>query len=375
MEARKDKFTKLAITCGGTGGHFYPGLAIAREFQAQGGKALLLLSGKHTESQSRTAADHGIESVIIPSPMRPSGAKSALLFIANLTKGIIRGRKALKKFKPDAFLAMGSFASISGALAAKMLKTPIFLHDGNARIGKANLFLSRWAKHLSLSFPAVNGNECACQMSCSGLPVRPELLNSNRSKEKAIEKLNQTYNANLVSELPVVLIFGGSQGAKTFNETAPTALINLERNDFQAIHLAGAGKLADTAKIYKNAKFKNLALESSNLMGEMYSAADIVLCRSGGSTVSELAIFGKYTILVPYPYAANKHQDDNAAYLAATGGALSIQDSECDVEKLTGIFSDWLENVEDCRLKGLENKKKAKPEAAKDVLESIRNAI
>ncbi len=374
MKEKSDKLSKLAIACGGTGGHFYPGLTLARNFKDQGGSPLLLLSGKHTESQAETAKSYGINSVIIPSSPRPRNIKSAIVFAIDLLCGVISGRKVFKIFKADAFLAMGSFASVSGACAARSLKIPIFLHDGNARIGRANIFLSRWAKHLSLSFPAVNSNACKCPCSCSGLPVRPELLQCRKSKAEAIKELNEKYNCTLSPDLPLLLIFGGSQGAKTFNSIIPDALLRQEKPQLQVIHLTGAGKLEETKNIYKKANFPTLIQEKSDDMGILYSVADLIFCRSGGSSISEIAAFGKFAILVPYPYAADKHQDDNAAYLN-TGGAIVIQDNKCTVERISVALKDWLENVESYSEAGKLNLALAQPDAATETLNKIRSYL
>ena len=120
------------------------------------------------------------------------------------------------------------------------------------------------------------------------------------------------------------------QGAATINRVIPEALGSLGRADLQVAHLAGKGNVAETSKIYAAAGVKHLVLESSDQMAAFYSAADMVFCRSGGGTVSELAFFGKYAVLVPFPFAAERHQDDNAAFYAASGAAAVVQDSACD---------------------------------------------
>ena len=366
---------KLAITCGGTGGHFYPGLTIAAKFKEDGGEVLLLLSGNNSQSQAEIAAKRGLDSVIIPAAPRPRGPLSALKFTHKFISGVVKARGVLGKFKPDAFLAMGSFASAPSSIAAWMRGIPLFLHDGNARLGRANIFLSMKAWHLFLSFPAVNADFCKCPMSLTGLPVRPELGHCEISAGDAFRKINSTFGKDFDESLPLILIFGGSQGARTFNEIIPQALMLRKEAEFQVVHLTGPGKNADVEKIYSTAKFKSLVLEKSEEMPLFYSAASLIICRSGGSSVSEIACFGKYAVLVPYPYAADHHQDDNAAFLASEGGAEVLYDGDCTIGNVSKIISSWTAEPEKYHIAGIKNKLLAKPDAAADVLTRIATLI
>jgi len=367
---------RLAITCGGTGGHFYPGLSIARKLKELGGDVIILLSGKNSDHQSEIASNFGIPSVTIPSSPRPKNPIGALKFIANLLYGVILGRKHLKTFNPDAFLAMGSFASFSSSMAALSLKIPIFLHDGNAKIGKANLLLSRFARHMALGFPPVNQEKIKCPASYTGMPVRKEVLNSILSKNDAITQINSKYSCNLKEDLPLILIFGGSQGAATFNKNIPEAAVNQDSYNFQIIHLAGKGAAQEAGKIYgEKPPFPLLLLDSSPDMGLFYSAADFVICRSGGSTTAELACFGKYALMVPYPFAADLHQNDNAAFYQSSGAAEVISNSECTASRLKNAISNLIKNSASYIEKGKSGLKLALPNADLDTLKLIADSL
>ncbi|OGV34356.1 MAG: hypothetical protein A2020_04735 [Lentisphaerae bacterium GWF2_45_14] len=375
MNTVSDKLKKLAITCGGTGGHFYPGLTIAEKFKKDGGEVLLLLSGNDSQAQSEIAAKRGIGSVIIQSAPRPRGPLAALKFAHKFVSGLVKARTRLSRFRPDAFLAMGSFASAPSSFAAWTLGIPLFLHDGNARLGRANLFLSMRAKHLFLSFPAVNPDACKCPMSLTGLPVRHEIGHCAISRKEAYQKINSSFGTTFTDSLPLLLIFGGSQGAKTFNEIIPQSLMKQKEPVFQVVHLTGAGKNIGVEKIYSGAKFQGLILEKTEEMPLFYSAADLIICRAGGSSISEIACFGKYAVLVPYPYAADHHQDDNAAYLASEGGAEVLYDGDCTIVNVSNILHSWATSPERYREAGLKNKALAKPDAAADVLSRIASII
>ncbi|MFA7230534.1 MAG: UDP-N-acetylglucosamine--N-acetylmuramyl-(pentapeptide) pyrophosphoryl-undecaprenol N-acetylglucosamine transferase [Victivallaceae bacterium] len=358
------KLRRLAITCGGTGGHFYPGLSIAREFKKQRGEVILLLSGKNVEFQAAIAEKFGITAVRLRSMPNPKNIKTTIQFILGTISGTISSYIKLKSFHADAVLGMGSFASMPPAIAARILRIPLFLHDGNARIGKANRILSRWARHLSTAFPAVNLETSKCPCECTGMPLRPEILGSELSKSKAIAMLNEKFGSNLNHKLPTMLIFGGSQGAQIFNEIFPNALKKFQKCKFQVIHLSGEGKFDALKAVYENVSFPVLALPSAAEMDLFYQAADVVVCRSGGSTVAELTLFGKFSFLIPYPFAAEKHQDDNARFLAASGAAEIIDNADCTPERIKKIIEKWLNNPEKYADLGAKAKALAMPDAA-----------
>ena len=154
---------RLIISCGGTGGHFMPGLSIARTFQENGGEVLLLLGGKNAPKQMETAAKYGIVSMQFPASYPSANPIRMGKFLFHTASGYIKCRDAVKKFQPDALLAMGSFASLAPVSAAKSLNVPVFLHDGNTKLGKANLFLSRYAKmHRNRWKPLQNTESYPC---------------------------------------------------------------------------------------------------------------------------------------------------------------------------------------------------------------------
>jgi UDP-N-acetylglucosamine--N-acetylmuramyl-(pentapeptide) pyrophosphoryl-undecaprenol N-acetylglucosamine transferase len=264
-----------------------------------------------------------------------------------------------------------TFTSAPSAFAALSSKIPLFLHEGNAKLGKANKLFSRWAKCMALGFPLSDSMQCKCPYVLTGMPVRPELLKEKMEKSSAIKMINQKYSIALDEKLPLILIFGGSQGAAVFNKTVPEALLKLAKDNIQVIHLTGAGKYDEVKKIYSNAPFPVLSLEKSDEMGMLYSAADMVICRSGGSSIAELAVFAKYAVLVPYPFAADKHQDDNAAYHASSGGADLIKNENCTVENILDILRKFAADPGAYIEKGKLAGNIARPNASTEVLALI----
>ena len=367
------KLKKLAVCCGGTGGHFFPGLSIARTFNSSGGEVLLLLSGVHAPAQQKIAAEYGINAVALPE--MPHYRQHPLRFIKGFAGGFCEAKKELKKFAPQALLGMGSFASLPVVLAAKSCRIPIFLHDGNARIGRANRFFSRWAKFCGTAFPAVNEDACRAQVKAVGMPVRPELLEFTRmDKVSALAALNREFGTAFTAEKPLILVTGGSQGAAVFNEVLPQAFRECS-GEFQVIHLTGKGKFTATEKEYEKAGFPVKLVESTGKMGEVLAAADLVFSRSGGSTAAELALFGKAAVLIPYPYAAEGHQMDNARWFESSQAAVVVENSSLSTARAKEIITDFLADREKYEKMGRNMLSLAAPAASEMMIEEISRRL
>jgi UDP-N-acetylglucosamine--N-acetylmuramyl-(pentapeptide) pyrophosphoryl-undecaprenol N-acetylglucosamine transferase len=366
---------KLVIICGGTGGHFYPGLSIAEELKSRGGTPLLFITGRNAEQQSVTASSKGVKSIILSSSPSPAGLAGKISFALNSLKGISEARKRFEEFKPSAVLAMGSFHSVAPAIAGWTLRIPVFVHDGNARAGKANLFLSNFAKHMLLSFPPVNSNRIKCKWTVTGMPVRSQIAKCSLTKKEAIGLINTKCSFDFTEDVPLLLVFGGSQGAEAINKCVPEALNLQGRDNFQVVHLSGTKNKENLEKHYSGKPFKHLVIENSGEMEIFYSAADLVICRSGGSTVAELSIFAKFAILIPYPFATDRHQDDNARFYCSSGAGITIIEKELTVTKLASTVAGWLEQTDYYAQKGLLSKGFAKPDAASSILELIESLI
>ena len=371
----KMKLDHLLITCGGTGGHFYPGLAIAKAMQKRGGKVKLLLTGKHADTQKATAEQQGIETVVLPDFPHP--VQSPFRFLTRLVKGFLICRKEMKKFSPQALISMGAYTSAPAFLAAKWTKTPLYLHDGTAHIGKANRIYSRWARFQGTAFPPANADRIKCPIHVVGMPIREQLIEAagKLTKEESIAELNKLFNTDLSPEKPVVLIFGGSQGAAELNGTLPVSLMQLNDPDLQVIHLTGKNKLESTRAAYQSANFKLLLIESSERMDYFLSAADIIFCRAGGSSLAELALFGKSAVLIPFPFAAENHQSANADCFAAVDAGIALDTRNFTPLRSKEILQDFIANPALWQQRAANAKLLAKPHAADDMLNKIEEDL
>lgn len=361
---------KIVISCGGTGGHFFPGLALAREAGKE--NARLLLSGIHAENQKAIAEKYEIPAVALP-PM-PVWKRHFFRFLGGLVKGYATARKTMKSDRPDAVIGMGSFASLPILLAAKNLHIPVFLHDGNARIGKANRILSRCAKMLGIAFPAVN--HCSCPVYECGMPVRQELIvQAEMTRLDALAKIKELFGTDFSADAPILLVFGGSQGAAAINAALPVALQKYGRSDIQIIHLTGVGKLDAAREAYQDLPNCRLLLETTSEMGALLAAADLVVSRSGGSTVAELALFGKPAVLIPYPYAAEGHQTDNARYYEKGGAASVLLQSDLSADVLLALLKCYLDDESKRKSASGCAKALGRPRAAADFLTAVAREI
>ncbi|MBS1371043.1 MAG: UDP-N-acetylglucosamine--N-acetylmuramyl-(pentapeptide) pyrophosphoryl-undecaprenol N-acetylglucosamine transferase [Lentisphaeria bacterium] len=371
------KLERLAIACGGTGGHFYPGLSVARTLRSRGGEAILLLSGVNSVKQKAIAESCGVPAIALPRMPSPRGVGSAFAFGCGALGGLRASHRELRGFRPQALLGMGSFTSLPPILAARWRRVPLFLHDGNARIGRANRFFSSGSELLATAFPPCNAEKCRCEVLVTGMPLRPELeASAGISRAEAIGGLGRLFGVELDSGVPTILVFGGSQGASIFNETVPAALRKLQgRREFQVLHLAGPKKLDEVKDAYGDVPFPTLLLEASDRMELFLGAADLVVCRSGGSTVAELSRFGKASVLIPYPYAAEGHQHDNARVLAESGAAELLPNAECTPERLEALFDRLLAAPEALKERGSRAAEFSVPGAAERLLAEISNRL
>ena len=368
------KLERLLITCGGTGGHFYPGLAIAKAHQKRGGKVKLLLAGKNIESQQKIAAAQGVDSILLPAipPLRQSPFKFAFMSI----KGVLICLEEVYKFSPQALVGMGSYTSLPAVLAAKLKlfpRTPLYLHDGNARIGKANRIFSYLARFLAVAFPADNAKKIKCPLHVTGMPIREKLIESSGTLNKAdsISAINKLYQTDFDAAAPTILIFGGSQGAAEFNASLPESLLEINDSRMQVLHLAGKSKLESTRNAYSGAVFKKLLLESSEQMEYFLGAADIIFCRAGGSSLAELALFGKAAAMIPYPFASEDHQRANAQCFADVDGGIILDSKELSTSRSREIIREFLEQPDLWKKRGENARKLAAPRAADDFLDRI----
>lgn len=371
-ETDKRRLSRLVITCGGTGGHFYPGLSIAVTAQQRGVDVLLLLSGVNSATQSAIAEKNGVNAVVLPQMPHPGSPVGAWRFFRGATGGLTESLRRLRAFAPDAVLGMGSFAMTPVIVAARMRGIPVFLHDGNTVVGKANRMFSRIARAVGCAYPPVNPAGIHAPWEVVGMPVRQKLRKQSAiTKSEAVKALNEHFSAGFAADVMTVLVIGGSQGAASFNTTLPEAFKGFSER-LQVMHLSGRGKQEDTISAYRGFDGKLLLLESTERIEWFLGAADLVFARAGGSTLAELMLFGKPAVLIPYPYAAEDHQLRNAEWFSEIGGGSMIDNSELSPNSALDMLRI---PAEQWRRRAAASLAAARPDAAEKMLELIEKHI
>ena len=333
------KFSMI-ISCGGTGGHFYPGLSIARECLKQDIKVRLYVAGHHSQSQKEHAASHDIAADIGKAIRLPAQKWKLPFFLIVFGWTTLTSIFYLLKHRPKAVLVMGSFASVPLGIASVVTFTPLFLHEGNTVIGKANRLLSKWARILFLSFPATNIRKVKCRNEEVGMPIRPEIENCpDESQEDCKEKLGFS------KDKPLLLVFGGSQGAMKINQALYDCLDNTSK-DFQLLHLTGQEDNSEFTAKADTAGLKHSILKSSNNMQDCLRAADLIICRSGASSLAEIAFFEKAVLFIPLKIAAENHQYYNAEIAEKEGAAKILKEDDLSSDSLAKEINHWLQNKE-----------------------------
>lgn len=349
---------KYSISCGGTGGHVFPGMATGLALQKRGHEVALWFSGKSIEAATRhawTGQVVQIESAKIS--FHPLRLPRTILTVIRAYRASI---KALREQQPQALLAMGSYSSLGPVLAARRLNIPVVLHEANVIPGKAISFLSRFATAVAITFPETRNYLKHKNMPLTGLPLR-----------KVMEEA-----AALKSECPsrfTVLTMGGSQGAQKLNEMVPLALGQLREAGVEvaAIHLAGEKAKADVEEAYRKAGVPATVYGFCSDMVSIYRQTSLAISRSGANSCLELALFGIPAILVPLPASARDHQKANAKAMMNAGAAMLLEQAALTPDRL----AETIRNLATHPVEMQEMRVKARTRASVGADESLADLI
>ncbi|MDR3492036.1 MAG: undecaprenyldiphospho-muramoylpentapeptide beta-N-acetylglucosaminyltransferase [Gammaproteobacteria bacterium] len=320
------KLKKILIMAGGTGGHVFPGLAVAVQLREQGVEVHWL--GTQNGFEARVVPQEGIPLHFITiSGLRGKGLKDSLLMPIRLFKAIVQAIRVMKKIRPDVVLGMGGFVSGPGGIASWLLRIPLVIHEQNAKAGMTNKWLAKVATTVLEGFPNTFSN--VMNVFFTGNPVRDAIANIPVPEGHFQEK----------SEALRLLVVGGSLGAAVINQLIPRTLSKMPAEERPVVyHQTGEKNLQATLEAYQSANVKAEVVPFIEDMANAYSWADIVLCRAGALTIAELCAAGRGAILVPYPHAVDDHQTKNANYLVANKAAILIQQKDLTEDVLISIF-------------------------------------
>ena len=343
---------KVIVMAGGTGGHIYPALACAHAFIDKGLDVEWLGSKGGMEEKLVAKHDIRLHSLSIKG-VRGKGLLGLLAAPFRVLHAIGQAVAVLQKTKPDVVLGMGGFVAGPGGVAAKLLRIPLVIHEQNAVAGTTNKLLSKVATLKLQAFDGALPNALSV-----GNPIRNDILQQQVrvARENAARPLR-------------LLVVGGSLGAKAINDVMPQVLANWSFSQrLDVWHQTGVRNFDEVKALYQNANVEARVEPYLDNMDQAYYWADIVLCRAGAMTVSELAVAGLPSILIPYPFAIDDHQTENARYLEKVGGAYLLPQPQLTCEKILSLLSEFVENEEALIKMGEQAKAVAHPNATQDVV-------
>ncbi len=341
----------ILIMAGGTGGHVYPALAVARALQQQSQDIVWLGTHRGIESTVVPAANIKIEWISIQG-LRGKGVLTLLLAPLRLLWALAQSTSVMIRYRPAAVLGMGGFVSGPGGLAAWLTRRPLVIHEQNAVAGLTNRLLARLARVVLQAFPG--SFPAGIRAETLGNPVRPDIA--------AIDDPASRF-ANRSGPIRL-LVLGGSQGALALNRTVPQALALLSKTARPIVrHQAGKLTLQTAVDAYTDAGLDVNVTPFIDDMAEAYAWADIVVCRAGALTVAEIAAAGIAAVFVPFPGAVDDHQTENARSMVAAGAAVIMRETDMTPQVLAECLGGLLASREGLKDRAIKSRALAKPNA------------
>lgn len=345
----------ILVMAGGTGGHVYPALAVARAIQAQTREVVWL--GTHRGLESRVVPEAGIRMEWISvRGLRRKGVLALVTAPFELFLALLQALAVMMRHRPAAVLGMGGFVSGPGGLAAWLTRRPLIIHEQNAVAGLTNRLLARLARVVLQAFPG--SFSARFDARTVGNPVRQEI---SGLADPAIRFASRTGPLRL-------LVLGGSQGALALNRIVPAALARLPADLRPEVrHQTGSQTIGTAREAYEKHGIDVDLQPFIDDMAAAYAWADLVVCRAGALTVAELSAAGLPAIFVPYPAAVDDHQTANARPLADAGAAAIVQEKDLNDESLAGLLRNWLASREKLCARAIKARALAKPDALRNI--------
>lgn len=317
---------RVILTTGGTGGHIFPALAVAEEITRRYPKARILFLGGQYGPEADLAARAGLEYVGLPVRGVMGRGLRALAAAGAMGLGVWRAVSVVRRFDPDIAVGFGGYAAFAGVLAARLCGRPVAIHEQNAIPGLTNRLLGHAAQRVFLSLPDTAGVFPARRSVITGNPVRAAIVAAGAAAAAAATEGGAAPRSVHSRRL---LVMGGSLGARAINEAVVAALPALRDAGVELWHQTGTSDWERVRTGYKQAGISEARVEAFiDDVASAYTWADLVLCRAGATSVAELAVAGKPSVLVPFPFATHNHQLHNARHVADAGAALVVEQKD-----------------------------------------------
>ena len=358
---------KLLIAGGGTGGHLFPGIAVAEEFTALKETNEVLFVGTKNGLEGKILPEYGWPvSFVTAEGIKGKGFFKTVKGLFKMLLGSLQSIGIIRKFRPSTVLGVGGYAAVPAVMAGKLLGVSSAIHEQNAMPGLSNRLLGRFVNRVFLTYPESERFFPAEKVRVTGNPVRKSILKSFAEKEQSADSGKKF----------TLFIFGGSQGARRINDVLMEIFFNSElsvNENIKVIHQTGEADFERVKKCYEEMNIDAQVYPFIKDMAGIYLEADLIICRAGATTIAELLVAGKPAILIPYPYAADDHQRLNGEALVKKGAAAMILEKDLTSQRL----SDEIRRLFDDRklLKKMSQKAlaMASPDAAARICEEMRN--
>jgi UDP-N-acetylglucosamine--N-acetylmuramyl-(pentapeptide) pyrophosphoryl-undecaprenol N-acetylglucosamine transferase len=360
----------MIISGGGTGGHIYPAIAIAHAWSERhpGGEILFVGAEGKMEMQKVPEAGFSIVGLPIAGLQRSLSLKN-LSFPYKVISSLKKANEIIKSFAPDLVVGVGGYASGPLLFVAQRRGIATLIQEQNSYAGLTNKLLAKKAKAICVAYPGMERFFPKERLHYTGNPVRRDILDLEGKKEKGITHFG------LHSKLPTLLVLGGSLGARTINQAIARSMESFQAKGYQVLWQTGRYYYEDMKKLVEASGLGSIHVrEFINEMDLAYAVADIVISRAGALSVSELSLVGKPVIFIPSPNVAEDHQTKNAEAFVSQGAALLLKDAEA-VEKLAPMVSTLIEDTTTCKSLGVNIRKLAKKEAAKEITSILETLI
>ena len=345
----------ICIMAGGTGGHIFPGLAVAEELIKRG-ETVHWIGSKHG-LEGRLVPEKGIQiHYLAVRGLRGKHGLQRFTGPIRLGVSVIQALILMLRLKPSVCVGFGGYPAGPGGIAAKITKVPVVIHEQNAVAGMTNKYLAKFASKVLTAFPdVIEGAECV------GNPIRPEIDSVGRQR---------IADGHQPSDTTRVLVIGGSQGAKSLNEQLPEKLKAVASQfGIEVTHQTGVSGKDQVDDQYQALDLDATVVAFISRMDEAYREADVVVCRAGALTVSELASAAMPSVLIPFPYAVDDHQTKNGQQLQNAGATVVVQEKDLDI--FVAKLSDILRAPENLTQMARAARSVAKPEATQTVADRV----
>ncbi len=360
---------RVVVAGGGTGGHLFPGIAIANEFMARNSatRVLFVSTGNRLEKTVLSKAGFELRSVQVAG-IKGRGIWNQLKSVLKIPGAILASMRLLKNFSPDLIVGLGSYSAGPVVVAAWLKRVPIAIHEQNILPGITNRILARFANRIYISFKNTQSRFNPQKACWTGNPVRRELLETGGSNGAAAHEADR--------QKFTVLIIGGSQGAHRINTAMIEALEHLR--NFERLHFVHQTGEADEASVSDAYCRKSVSATTQSFFDDMaarYHQADLIICRAGATTVAEITALGKAAIFIPFPHAADNHQMLNAADLAKDGAAEIIVEKDLSGQLLCERIEHYMDHPESLEDMAARAGRHGNPEAATHIVDDCYRLV